>query len=77
MEILSCHVCSVLFFRTTQDPRLDNDVAVLHVSPVFVPVLDDAGENDAVDFPASQVLLVLLPANILHGVWFEKDLLMG
>lgn len=66
-----------LFFRTTQDPRLDNDVAVLHVAPVLVPVLDDAGKNNAVNFPAGQVLLVFLPANVFHGVWLKKDLLMG
>lgn len=47
------------------------------MAPVFVPVLDDAGENDAVDFPASQVLLVFLAANVFHGVWLEKHLLMG
>lgn len=67
---------SGLFFRATQDPRLDNDVAELHVPAVFVPVLDDAGEDDAANLPIGQVLLVLLSAHVLHGVRLEQHLLV-
>lgn len=69
VTFLSLSVPSLgLFFWATQDPRLDNDVAELHVPAVFVPVLDDAREDDAANLPVGQVLLVLLSAHVLHGV---------
>lgn len=43
---------------------------------VFVPVLDDAGEDDAANLPVGQVLLVLLSAHVLHGVRLEQHLLV-
>lgn len=73
---LSLSPLSGLFFRATQNPRLDNDVAELHVPAVFVPVLDDAGEDDAANLPVGQVLLVLLSAHVLHGVRLEQHLLV-
>lgn len=73
---LSLSPLSGLFFWATQDPRLDNDVAELHVPAVFVPVLDDAGEDDAANLPVGQVLLVLLSAHVLHSVRLEQHLLV-
>lgn len=66
----------LLVLRTTEHPRLGNDIAVLQMTSVLVAVLDDAGEGYTAYLPARKRLLVLA-SDIFHGFGLEGDAMVG